>query len=172
MGVFLAILALLPSAILVYEKSVAKPITARTTDTIVIEQKDTVWVEKSSSEYTSQEQILIDKTTSWIREQLLPATQAIKNGEIKYYEIAHAQLFPYFKSVQSYCNEVSKTLDSNSLFYHQFYNAVSIVQSETMNKYLQYVNRLPIAHDVYRQGKISEEEYQQLLALQKSLVEQ
>ncbi len=172
LGVFLAILALLPSAVLVYEKNFVEPTLVHMVDTIVIEQKDTVWVEKTTSEYASQEQILIDKTTSWIREQLLPATQAIKNGEIKYYEIAHAQVFPFFKSVQNYCNEVSKTLEENSLFYHQFYNAVSIVQSETMNKYLQYVNRLPKAHDVYTQGQITEEEYQQVLTLQKSLAEQ
>lgn len=171
-GVFLAILALLPSAVLVYEKNFVEPISVHTADTIVIEQKDTVWVEKTTSDYASQEQILIDETTNWIRKQLLPATQAIENGEIKYYEIAHAQVFPFFKSVQNYCNEVSKTLEENSLFYHQFYNAVTIVQSETMNKYLQYVNRLPKAHDVYSQGKISEEEYQQILALHKSLAEQ
>ena len=172
LSVFLAVLALLPSAVLVYEKNFVEPTLVHTADTIVVEQKDTVWIEKNSSDYATQEQILIDETTNWIRKQLLPATQAIKNGEIKYYEIAHAQVFPFFKSVQSYCNEVSKTLEENSLFYHQFYNAVSIVQTETMNEYLQHVNRLPKAHDVYTQGQITEEEYQQVLTLHKSLVEQ
>ncbi|MBO7315562.1 MAG: hypothetical protein J6U44_00120, partial [Paludibacteraceae bacterium] len=109
-GVVLAILALLPSAFLVYEKNFVEHALVHTADTIVVEQKDTVWIEKTSSDYATQEQILIDETTNWIREQLLPATQAIKNGEIKYYEIAHAQVFPFFKSVQNYCNEVSKTL--------------------------------------------------------------
>ena len=171
-GVVLAILALLPSAFLVYEKNFVEHALVHTADTIVVEQKDTVWIEKNSSDYATQEQILIDETTNWIRKQLIPATKAIANGEIKYYEIAHAQFFPFFKNVQNYCNEVSKTLDSNSLFYHQFYNAVTVVQSETMNKYLQYVNRLPKAHDVYTQGQITEEEYQQVLTLHKSLVEQ
>lgn len=171
-GVVLAILALLPSAFLVYEKNFVEHALVHTADTIVVEQKDTVWIEKNSSDYATQEQILIDETTNWIREQLLPATKAIANGEIKYYEIAHAQFFPFFKNVQNYCNEVSKTLDANSLFYHQFYNAVSIVQTETMNEYLQHVNRLPKAHDVYTQGQITEEEYQQVITLHKSLAEQ
>lgn len=171
-GVVCAILALLPSAFLVYEKNFVEHALVHTADTIVVEQKDTVWIEKTSSDYATQEQILIDETTNWIREQLIPATKAIANGEIKYYEIAHAQFFPFFKNVQNYCNEVSKTLDANSLFYHQFYNAVTIVQTETMNEYLQHVNRLPKAHDVYTQGQITEEEYQQVLTLHKSLVEQ
>ena len=173
-GILLSIVALLPSAVFMYEKNVVQPtsVIVQKIDTVVIEKRDTVVVEKQVQGYTSSEQAIIDKAYRDISAMLQPAFQAIDKGEIVYYEIAHAQLYSFYKSVQNYCNEVSKTLEENSLFYHQFYNAVSIVQSETMNKYLQYVNRLPEAHDVYRQGKISEEEYQQLLDLQKSLVEQ
>lgn len=165
-GVFLSLIALLPSAWLIYERNFLPPTEMVTT------KVDTLVIEKQTSGYIPQEQQTIDEAVRWISSQLQPATKAIECGEIVYYEIAHAQLFPFFKKVQNYSDSVASSFDKNSAFYHQFYNAVAVIQSKTINEYLQHVNKLPKAYELHNQGKITKEEYEQISDLHASLVKE
>lgn len=173
-GVVLAIVAVLSVvSVFVYEKSVVPvqptPIIVQKVDTIVIEKRDTVVVEKQVQGYTSAEQAVIDKAYRDISNMLQPAFRAIDKGEIIYYEIAHAQLYSFYKNVQKYTNEVAQTLDKHSLFYHEWFNATIVMQAEVLNRYTTRINSLPRASELRQQGKLSDEEFQAVFDLAVSL---
>ncbi len=155
--VFLTILALLPSALLIYEKNFAKP-------------AETIVIEKTTTDYTEPQQQLIDEAARWIKMQLLPATEAIEKGEIIYYEIAHAQIFAFFESVQNYSNNMTEKLGKEDRFYYDFINVLAVIQADVLEEYMKKVETLPKAYELYEQGKISLEEVQKIDALQKSLI--
>lgn len=173
-GVVLAIVAVLSvAAVFVYEKSVVPvqptPIIVQKVDTVVIEKRDTVVVEKQVQGYTSAEKAVIDKGYRDISNMLQPAFRAIDKGEIIYYEIAHAQLYSFYKNVQKYTNEVAQTLDKHSLFYHEWFNATIVMQAEVLNRYTTKINSLPRASELRQQGKLSDEEFQAVIDLAVSL---
>ncbi len=172
-GILLSIVALLPSAVFVYEKNAVQPtpIIIPKVDTVVIEKRDTVVVEKQVQGYTSAEQAVIDKAYRDISNMLQPAFRAIDKGEIIYYEIAHAQLYSFYKNVQKYTNEVAQTLDTHSLFYHEWFNATAIIQAEVLNRYSTKIDSLPRASKLRQQGKLSDEEYQAVDDLAVSLLQ-
>lgn len=170
-GILLSIVALLPSAVFMYEKNVVQPtsVIVQKIDTVVIEKRDTVVVEKQVQGYTSSEQAIIDKAYRDISAMLQPAFQAIDKGEIVYYEIAHAQLYSFYKNVQKYTNQVAQTLDKHSLFYHEWFNATIVIQAEILNQYTSKMDALPWASELRQQGKLSEAELQAVLDLAISL---
>lgn len=170
-GISLSIVALLPSAVFMYEKNVVQPtsVIVQKIDTVVIEKRDTVVVEKQVQGYTSSEQAIIDKAYRDISAMLQPAFQAIDKGEIVYYEIAHAQLYSFYKNVQKYTNQVAQTLDKHSLFYHEWFNATIVIQAEILNQYTSKMDALPWASELRQQGKLSEAEFQAVLDLAISL---
>ena len=170
-GILLSIVALLPSAVFMYEKNVVQPtsVIVQKIDTVVIEKRDTVVVEKQVQGYTSSEQAIIDKAYRDISAMLQPAFQAIDKGEIVYYEIAHAQLNSFYKNVQKYTNQVAQTLDKHSLFYHEWFNATAVIQAEILNQYTSKMDALPWASELRQQGKLSEAELQAVLDLAISL---
>lgn len=170
-GILLSIVALLPSAVFMYEKNVVQPtsVIVQKIDTVVIEKRDTVVVEKQVQGYTSSEQAIIDKAYRDISAMLQPAFQAIDKGEIVYYEIAHAQLYSFYKNVQKYTNQVAQTLDKHSLFYHEWFNATAVIQAEILNQYTSKMDALPWASELRQQGKLSEAELQAVLDLATSL---
>ena len=170
-GILLSIVALLPSAVFMYEKNVVQPtsVIVQKIDTVVIEKRDTVVGEKHVQGYTSSEQAIIDKAYRDISAMLQPAFQAIDKGEIVYYEIAHAQLYSFYKNVQKYTNQVAQTLDKHSLFYHEWFNATIVIQAEILNQYTSKMDALPWASELRQQGKLSEAELQAVLDLAISL---
>ncbi len=170
-GILLSIVALLPSAVFMYEKNVVQPtsVIVQKIDTVVIEKRDTVVVEKQVQGYTSSEQAIIDKAYRDISAMLQPAFQAIDKGEIVYYEIANAQLYSFYKNVQKYTNQVAQTLDKHSLFYHEWFNATIVIQAEILNQYTSKMDALPWASELRQQGKLSEAEFQAVLDLAISL---